>query len=102
MTLTVRLDSALESALERASLERGVTKSLVVQEALADYLLAGDSRGAPESPTGGRHGSAVETGAAYRAFSQAGLIGGGELGGVSATKDVVRRVAMERLRKKAG
>ena len=40
MTLTVRLDSAVESALERYCAERGVTKSLVVQESLAVYLLA--------------------------------------------------------------
>ena len=45
MTLTVRLDTALESALERYCAERGVTKSLVVQESLATYLLA-DQAGA--------------------------------------------------------
>ena len=40
MTLTVRLDAAVESALERYCTERGVTKSMVVQECLAGYLLA--------------------------------------------------------------
>lgn len=35
MTLTVRLDDALDSALQRYCLQHGVTKSLVVQESLA-------------------------------------------------------------------
>ena len=49
MTLTVRLDAAVESALERYCTERGVTKSLVVQECLAGYLLADlDGLDAPE------------------------------------------------------
>ena len=40
MTLTVRLVAATGSALDRQCAERGVTKSLVVQESLAVCLLA--------------------------------------------------------------
>ena len=38
MTLTVRLDHTLESALERYCADTGATKSLVVQQSLAAYL----------------------------------------------------------------
>ena len=44
MTLTVRLDDTLESALEQHCASHGVTKSRVVQESLAAYLLAGKSQ----------------------------------------------------------
>jgi len=44
MTLTVRLDSPVQSALERYCTQRGVTKSLVVQESLAVCLPAGGSK----------------------------------------------------------
>lgn len=87
MTLTVRLKPELESALELHCAERGVTKSLVVQEVLAEYLAR---------PTGGKR----QRGAApalpdkpsetYLAFKRLGLIGAGALDGLSATKDVVR------------
>ena len=79
MTLTVRLDTAVESALERYCAERGVTKSLVVQECLAGYLLAFQAQGA-------RAAAAVPDAAEppvsdnYRAFAEAGLIGGIALG----------------------
>jgi predicted transcriptional regulator len=87
MTLTVRLDSALESALERYCLERGVTKSLVVQECLATYLTSKATEAAKEAPDAAL---AAPVSAAYRAFAEAGLIGAVELGGRSADKAGVR------------
>ena len=100
MTLTVRLDTAVESALERYCTERGVTKSLVVQECLASYLLAHQAQGATA-----RH-AAVTTppasvSANYKAFADAGFIGAGELGGGSADKAAVRARAMQRIRRLA-
>ena len=38
MTLTVKLDPVLERTLARRSAERGVPKSVVVKEALTEYL----------------------------------------------------------------
>lgn len=87
MTLTVRLDTALESALDRYSGERKVTKSHVVQEALAQYLT---SRMARDVRVG-------ETSENYRAFERAGLIGCVAGDGRSATKDVVRERAKQRI-----
>lgn len=58
MTLTVKLDPELEQTLARRSAERGVPKSTVVKEALAEYLAR-----EPVSAYGtgkdlfGRHGS---------------------------------------------
>jgi hypothetical protein len=78
MTLTVRLKPELESALELHCAERGVTKSLLVQEVLAEYLVRPVPRGrrrtaAPGLPT--------EPSANYRAFEAAGFIGAGTLDG---------------------
>jgi predicted transcriptional regulator len=92
VTLTVRLDSAIESALERHCAERGMTKSAVVQESLAAFLAgkatqieaAADKRVA---------------GPAFEAFRRAGLIGTGELGGASADKKAVRVRAMNRIQR---
>lgn len=69
VTLTVRLQPELESALELHCAERGVTKSLVVQEVLAEYLARPGARGGavPAQPT--------EPSANYRAFEALGLIG---------------------------
>jgi predicted transcriptional regulator len=100
MTLTVRLDSAVESALERYCTDRGVTKSLVVQESLAVYLLA--KQAAPAAGLApARAKPAVEVSANYKAFADAGFIGGGELGGGSADKAAVRARAMQRIRRNA-
>lgn len=70
MTLTVRLKPEIESALELHCAERGVTKSLVVQEVLAQYLA---------QPVQRKRGRAAETAAEpsanYRAFEALGLIG---------------------------
>ena len=100
MTLTVRLDCAVESALERYCAERGVTKSLVVQESLAVYLLARQA-----APGSGAARARDEPGAQvsdnYKAFAEAGFIGGGELGGGSADKAAVRQRAMQRVRRNA-
>ncbi len=101
MTLTVRLDSAIESALERHCAERGVTKSLVVQESLAAYLLDDASTKARADAVGRAGKPAALVSANYKAFADAGFIGGGELGGVSATNAVVRERAMQRIRRKA-
>ncbi len=87
MTLTVRLDTALESALERYSGERGVTKSHVVQEALVEYLTARASR----------HPAPAEVSENYEAFERAGLIGCAVGDGRSATKEVVRERVRARL-----
>jgi predicted transcriptional regulator len=92
MTLTVRLDDAIEAALERYCAERGMTKSCVVQESLAAFLF--ESAGAGKSRKRDRHVSRN-----LEAFRQAGLIGAGELGGVGADKAAVRRVAIRRIRR---
>ena len=100
MTLTVRLDSAVESALERYCTDRGVTKSLVVQESLAVYLLAKQAAPATELAQA-RAKPAVQVSANYKAFADLGFIGGGELGGGSADKAAVRARAMQRIRRNA-
>lgn len=91
MTLTVRLDTTLATALDRYCDEQGVTKSLVVQESLAIYLA---QHGAARPLGAGRAPSAN-----YLAFAAAGLVGGGELGGRSADKAAVRERAVQRLRR---
>lgn len=73
MTLTVRLDETLAAALDRYCAATGATKSLVVQESLARYLLANRSEA-------GEHGSRpglqrAEPSRNYRALEAAGLIG---------------------------
>jgi predicted transcriptional regulator len=101
MTLTVRLDTSLEAALNRYCTERGVTKSLVVQEPLAAYLLAGKP-GTVQAGMSGAAGEVAESrepSATYKAFAEAGLLGGGLLGGISADKAAVRAVAMQRIRR---
>jgi hypothetical protein len=98
MTLTVRLDAATESALERYCAERGVTKSLVVQESLAVYLLADRM---DEADDAGQAPSKTPPSANYRAFAEAGFIGAGALGGGSADKAAVRAMAMKRIRRNA-
>lgn len=73
MTLTVRLDDTLEAALERYCAATGATKSRVVQESLAHYLLA--SRSQAGKASGGRVPEREEPSRNYRAFEAAGLIG---------------------------
>lgn len=96
MTLTVRLQPALESALELHCAERGVSKSLVVQEVLAEYL----ARPQQQQQRRARSATATEPAepsANYRAFEALGLIGAGDLGGRSADKARVREVIGARL-----
>jgi len=96
MTLTVRLDETLESALDRYCVAKGVTKSLVVQESLAAYLL--DRQAPAAEPTGER--APARLSANYRAFADAGLVGAGELGGTPADKAAVRARALQRIGRK--
>ena len=99
MTLTVRLDNTLESALERYCTERGVTKSLVVQESLAAYLLPGSPRAGKAVP--GRADGGPPVSANYRAFAEAGLIGAVALGGGAGKAAVRARVAESFAQRKA-
>lgn len=98
MTLTVRLDSSLESALELHCAERGITKSLVVQQSLAQYLL--DDKVKCAAAAKGSAKAEKPVSANYKAFAAAGLIGTGELGGRSATNAVVRERIVQHLRRK--
>lgn len=97
MTLTVRLDDTLESALERHCIATGSSKSLVVQQSLAAYLLAYEPK--VDEPAASARGLPANPSANYRAFAEAGLIGAGELGGGSADKAAVRARAMQRIRR---
>lgn len=102
MTLTVRLDPALAAALERHCAERGATKSLVVQESLAAYLLANRSSSAGVARAGASPASATPpTSARYRALVDAGLLGALAGDGVSGTKAVVRERIARRLGRRA-
>lgn len=97
MTLTVRLDDTLASALERYCAATGATKSLVVQESLARYLLADQAKVARSRGAGAQPLATVS--ANYKAFADAGFIGAGELGGGSADKEAVRARAQQRIRR---
>jgi predicted transcriptional regulator len=92
MTLTVRLPQPLEKALDAYSAEKGLTKSHVVQEALAEYLVHATDAQPPARNEG--------VSEAYRAMKKAGLIGCvSGMNGESATKDVVRRKVLESLKR---
>ena len=93
MTLTVRLDPALESALDRHCADRGVSKSLVVQESLAAYLLEQAPTTAPAGKSKPRTFSA-----SFRAFADAGLLASVASGG-GADKAAVRKRVAERLKR---
>ncbi len=98
MTLTVRLDPTLEASLERYCSSTGVTKSLVVQESLARYLVAEQAEASSRLQAGaGAAPPAVS--ANYKAFVDAGFLGAGELGGGAADKAAVRALAMQRIRR---
>jgi predicted transcriptional regulator len=71
MTLTVRLDPTLETALDRHCAATGVSKSQVVQESLAAYLM--DTARVTELSTA--HNEAPPS-LAYAAFADVGLVGG--------------------------
>ena len=70
MTFTVRLDATLSSALDGVFAEAGVTKSLVVQQSLAAYLLASPLQA---DPTRDLHTErAAASSVNDRAFTKAG------------------------------
>ncbi len=100
MTLTVRLPAATEAALDRYCLERGVTKSLVVQESLAVYLV---ERQAAPAAGGGEAGRspAPKVSANYKAFADAGLIGCIAIGQVADKAGVRARMAERFAQRKA-
>jgi predicted transcriptional regulator len=102
MTLTVRLDDTLEAALERYCQATGSSKSLVVQESLATYLVspAAQAAQAAAQPQGKNGGPSDN----FLAFAAAGLLGTGtlpELAG-GATKAAVRERALARLTRQPG
>ena len=97
MTMTVRLPVPIESALAEYCVERGVTKSLVVQESLAAYLLDNASAKANAAAQDPQAGASVS--ANYKAFADAGLIGGVALG-QGADKAAVRKRVEDRLAEK--
>jgi hypothetical protein len=80
MTLTVRLDQTLQAALERYCADTGATKSLVVQESLARYLLAEQGQPSKDSQAGKAAPKVAPVSANFRAFQEAGLVGGVALG----------------------
>lgn len=98
MTLTVRLDPTLEVALERYCTRTGTSKSLVVQESLAVYLLE-KKVPAGAVKTGFQAGGRREPSPLFKAFQEAGLVGTGSLGGGSADKAGVRARAVQRIRR---
>lgn len=96
MTLTVRLDATLQAALDRHCAQRGVTKTLVVQESLMAYLVVAQPPAG--SPADTRADAARPVSAAFRAFADAGLIGAVALGDAPADKAAVRARVQRRLR----
>lgn len=95
MTLTVRLDANLQAALDRYCAERGVTKTLAVQECLAQYLVQAPA-GAAAKPAAAE---AAVTSANHHAFADAGLIGAIADGNAPADKATVRARVRQRLAK---
>ncbi len=92
MTLTVRLPQPLQDTLESYCAERGLTKSHVVQECLATYLVQARRQGAAAEPK-------ATVSPAYAAFQRAGLVGAVDLGRTSASRDAVRQRALQRLKR---
>jgi predicted transcriptional regulator len=90
MTLTVRLDPTLATALDRYCADTGTTKSHVVQESVAAYLISARQSPSPR----GAHEAALPS-PAFQAFADAGLVGAVDLGSAgNADKAAVRaRVA---------
>ena len=99
MTLTVRLDDALASALEAYCAHRGITKSRVVHETLAAYLLEAAPAGGTD-PAAARGGEPPAS-ANYRAFAELGLVGGVALGRGGDKAAVRARVAEAFVRRQA-
>ncbi|MGY0195939.1 hypothetical protein ACWA7J_12800 [Leptothrix sp. BB-4] len=105
MPLTVRLDPALERALEVYCATQGVSKSLVVQESLASYLVKAGVAGAGPATRTRAAATALPPSDHWLAFEKAGLIGciGQDLGGASgpADKAAVRAQVKSRARRPA-
>ena len=86
MTLTVRLDPTLATALDRYCTDTGTSKSHVVQESLAAYLI-GAAR--PDATLDAKDLGLPSP--AFQAFADAGLVGAVDLGlAGSADKAAVR------------
>ena len=98
MTLTVRLDDALQAALDQHCALNGVTKTLVVQESLARYLVTAQAGAAGGAATASGSGITAPPSAAFKAFTDAGLIGSVATGSAPADKAAVRRQALLRMR----
>ncbi len=98
MTLTVRLDDALQAALDQHCARHGVTKTLVVQECLAQYLVAAQPGAAGAQAAAG---TAPPPSAAFVAFADAGLIGAVAGGSAAADKAAVRQQALRRLNRRS-
>jgi predicted transcriptional regulator len=101
MPLTVRLDPALERALDVYCTTQGVSKSLVVQESLARYLVGGSSAQRSAAQSLATADAEVLPSAHWLAFERAGLIGcigrdGEHDAGTPADKAAVRAKAAER------
>ena len=103
MTLTVRLDDTLQAALDRYCLDTGATKSLVVQESLAVYLLGRPVTGSskPADKPGRAQAATPPPSRNFQAFAAAGLVGA-VAAGPGADKAAVRaRMAAALVRRKA-
>lgn len=106
MTLSVRFSPDLQGKLTEYCSLTGTTKSMVLQQAVLEYLVRQDVAKPPVSPAVSRGPSM-----AYKAFLRAGLIGVLRDGapdyirpedlGRSATKEVVRRTAMAAIRRRS-
>jgi predicted transcriptional regulator len=84
MTITVRLDATLAKALDAVCTAQGVTRRVVVQEALCAYLAkAGSTK---------KSSSAIS--ANLQAFVDAGLVGCCSGWGAAADKAAVRAAAL--------
>ena len=85
MPLTVRLDPALERALEVYCATQGVSKSLVVQESLASYLVKAGPAHTGQAAKSRADAAVPPPSDHWLAFEKAGLIGciGQDPGGAS-------------------
>lgn len=108
MPLTVRLDPALERALEVYCATQGVSKSLVVQESLASYLVKAGPAHTGQAAKSRADAAVPPPSDHWLAFEKAGLIGciGQDPGGASspagpADKAAVRAQVKSRARRQA-
>ena len=106
MTLSVRFSPDLQGKLTEYCWLTGATKSLVLQQAVLEYLVRQDVK----KPVAATPPPARGPSKAYKAFLRAGLIGALRDGapdyirpedlGRSAAKEVVRRTAMAAIRRR--